>query len=415
MNKFWTIASHTFLTKAKSKTFIITTAITLAMILLVGNIQSIINAFSDNGKDKVAVIDQSQSYYPMLKDSMAKNDDIELVPFKESIEKAKEAVKDDKYDALLELRTNEAKLPAATFYANNIASSSIQEHLQEKIQEIKTAIATNQAGLDQETVQKIYAPVEFDKVALDKSAKTEEELNQARGIVYIMLFILYMAVMLYGQIIATDVATEKSSRVMEIIISSVSPITHMFAKISGIAALGLSQIILIVLAGYAMVTMKKSELVGGVFEFFGIQHASVKIFIYAIVFFLLGFLLYATLAAMLGSLVSRVEEAGQMVMPMTLLIVAAFMIAMFGIGMPDSKFVTVCSFIPFFSPMVMFLRIGMLDVAFWQVAVSLVILIVTIVVMAIIGAKVYRGGVLMYGRSNAWKGIRKAIQLTKNE
>ncbi|MDY0396001.1 ABC transporter permease [Virgibacillus halophilus] len=336
--------------KAKSKTFIITTILTLAMILIVGNIQSIIDVFADNGKNKVAVIDESQAFYPLLEKSMAGNEDIQLSKYEASMGEAKEAVADGKYKALLELKMNDEKLPEATFYAKNIASSSIQEDLEKQVQDVKTAIATQQAGIDQETVQKIYQPAVFQKVALDKSAKTEEELNQARGIVYVMLFILYMAVMIYGQIIATDVATEKSSRVMEIIISSVSPITHMFAKITGIALLGLSQIVLIAAMGYAMISLKKDELVGGVFEFFGIQNASPKIFVYAIVFFLLGFLLYATLAAMLGSLVSRVEEAGQMVMPMTLLVVAAFMISMFGIGMPDSGFVTICSFIPFSPP-----------------------------------------------------------------
>lgn len=415
MSKFRIIASHTFMNKAKSKTFIITTILTMAMILIVGNIQSIIDLFADDSKDKVAVIDESQTYYPLLKESMAGNDEIALSKYEGSADQAKKAVTEGKYEAFLELKTNNEKLPVATFYAKNITASTLQDELKKQIQDIKTSMATQQAGIDQQTVQKIYQPVVFHKVALDKSAKTEEELSQARGIVYVMLFILYMAVMMYGQIIATDVATEKSSRVMEIIISSVSPVTHMFAKITGIALLGLSQIVLIMVMGYVMITLKKDELVGGVFSFFGIQNASPKLFIYAVVFFLLGFLLYATLAAMLGSLVSRAEEAGQMVMPMILLVVAAFMISMFGIGMPDSAFVTVCSFIPFFSPMVMFLRIGMLDVAFWQVGLSLIILIATIVLMALIGARIYRGGVLMYGRSSSLKDIRKAFQLTKHE
>ncbi len=97
--------------------------------------------------------------------------------------------------------------------------------------------------------------------------------------------------------IATDVATEKSSRVMEILISSASPVTHMFAKIIGIALLGLTQIVLIVGFGYFMITAKQDELTGGIFQSFGIQETSASVFIYAVVFFVLGYLLYATLAA----------------------------------------------------------------------------------------------------------------------
>src|SRR5699024_564735 len=100
---------------------------------------------------------------------------------------------------------------------------------------------------------------------VDESAKTEEELNIARGIVYVMIFILYMAVIIYGQMIATDVATEKSSRVMEILISSASPVTHMFAKIIGIALLGITQAAIIVIGGFLAILPKLEDIKSGLF------------------------------------------------------------------------------------------------------------------------------------------------------
>ena len=99
-------------------------------------------------------------------------------------------------------------------------------------------------------MQTLFAPIQFDQQSVSPSAKSEEELSQARGLVYVLMFLIYFAVIIYASMIATEVATEKSSRVMEILISSVSPVKHMFAKVAGIGSLGLLQMVLLGLAGY---------------------------------------------------------------------------------------------------------------------------------------------------------------------
>lgn len=408
--------SHTYVSKIKSKSFIISTLIALIFIVGLVNIQSIIDYFADDEKEKIAVIDSSG----VLVDSYAQSvetadEDMEVIPFDGSESEAKDAVLDEEYDALVVIEMNEQQLPEATYFANSISNTSMAEFLEQQLQQLKVAIATEQSGIDQTQLAEIYEPVNFEAIALDESSKTEEELNQARGIVYIMLFVLYMAVISYGQIIMTDVANEKSSRVMELLVSSAPAITHMFAKIVGIALVGLTQIGSLILIGYFLIKSKQEELIGGMFEYLGFQNVSISIYIYAIIFFLLGYLLYATLAAMLGSLVSRVEDAGQMMMPMIFLIMIAFFIAMFGLSAPDASFVTITSYIPFFAPMIMFMRIGMLEVPVWEIAVSLGLLVATIILLAVIGARVYKGGVLMYGRTGSFKDIKKAISLTKKE
>lgn len=417
MNKFWIILSHTYLTRVKTKSFLISTAITLLLIIGLANFQSIIEMFSDESStDEVAVIDESGIYTQPLQKSFADAaEDVELVSFDGTIDEAQEAVQNDKYNALVVISENEDELPEATYYANNIADSENQMAIEQHLQQLKIVTATQQSGIDQATIADIYDPITFETVALDESAKTQEELSQARGIVYIMLFVLYMAVIIYGQMIATDVATEKSSRVMEILISSASPVTHMFAKIIGVALVGLTQVGLVIAVAYWLIVSKQDEMTGEFFSSFGFGNTSPTIFIYAIVFFILGYLLYATLAAMLGSLVSRIEDVNQLLTPMIMLIMVAFFIAMFGLGAPDATFIQITSFIPFFTPMIMFLRVGMLDIPLWEVALSIGILIGTIAVLAYIGAKVYSGGVLMYGRSGSLKDFKKAIRLSKKE
>ncbi|MFD2761071.1 ABC transporter permease [Lentibacillus juripiscarius] len=416
MNKFWTIMAHTYMTRFKTKSFLISTLISLLFIYGIVNIQTITETFTSDEADEIAVLDETgQLFTPLEKSVEGTSDELDLVAFEGTKEDGKEAVQDEDYTALVTLSLNSKQLPEAVYYANNIAEAGQQTVIEQQLQQLKVAAATEQAGIDQATITEIYKPVTFDKVALDEDAKTSEELNQARGIVYVMLFLLYISVIIYGNMIATDVATEKSSRVMEILISSASPVTHMFAKIIGIALLGLTQIVLIVGFGYFMITAKQDELTGGIFQSFGIQETSASVFIYAVVFFVLGYLLYATLAAMLGSLVSRLEDVQQMILPMTFLVMIAFFIAMFGLNMPESTLVTVASYIPFFSPMLMFLRVGMLDTPVWEVALSIGILAVTIALFAVIGARVYKGGVLMYGRSASLKDFKKAIELSKKD
>ncbi|MFA1819085.1 ABC transporter permease [Virgibacillus oceani] len=416
MNKFWIIMSHTYMSRVKSKSFIISTVITLLFIVGLANFQSIIDIFADESDDQIAVIDESNELLePFSQQVEASGESIEMVAFDGAEEEAQDMVQDGEFDALITLALDDAELPEATYYANSISGNGNQMMLEQQLQQLKVAIATQRSGVDEQTLAEIQAPASFQTVALDESSRTEEELSQARGIVYIMLFLLYMAVIVYGQMIATDVATEKSSRVMEILVSSAPPVTHMFAKILGVALLGLTQVVLFVGVGYALISSKQDELTGGFFEVFGIQDTSISIYIYAIVFFILGYFLYATMAAMLGSLVSRVEDVQQLLMPMIFLILIAFFIAMFGISIPDSTFVTISSYIPFFTPMVMFLRVGMLDIPAWEVALSIGILIGTIVVLGLIGARVYKGGVLMYGKSSSLKDFKKAMALSKKD
>lgn len=416
MNKFWIVLGHTYMSKLKSKAFIITTIIALLFLYGLANIQSIVEFIMGDEEKRVAVIDHSGELFAPLEQSVQQVDEeIEMIPYSDSEEAGKDAVKNDEFEALLMLDVTEDGLPMATLYENDATESFIQMTIEQQLQNLKVAMATEKAGIDHETIAEIYEPVSFEKVALDEAAKTDEELNQARGLIYIMLFVLYMAVAIYGQMIASDVASEKSSRVMEILISSAHPVVHMFAKIIGIGLLGLTQLLIFFVAGYSFI-FRKSDIVTEVAtEMIGLNEFSISIYLYAILFFILGYFLYATIAAMLGSLVSNVEDVQHLLLPNVLLIMVAFFISIFGLAAPDAKFITITSFIPFFTPMIMFLRVGMLDIPLWEVGLAIAILIATIIFFAFLGARIYRGGVLMYGPSRSLKDFKKAFQLTKQD
>lgn len=417
MNSFWIILFHTYINKLKTKSFIITTLLTVVIVLVLTNLTNIIDIFDKNdGKENVAVLDETGQLFDSFKKQVSTiNKDINLTLYQGSEAEAEKAVEKGTYQGIVQLGLNDEKLPLATYKAMSIADSALYTDLQTSLQQVKTMLAASQIQLTPVQLEKLYEPVSFKKIALEKNAKTEEELDQARGLVYVLLFIIYFSVIMYANMIAMEVATEKSSRVMEILISSVSPIKQMFAKIIGIGLLSLTQLAVFLSVGYFSLKQNMESLKEGFFGVYGFGDIPLGTIIYAVVFFILGYFLYATLAAFLGSLVSRIEDVQQMITPMTLLVVAGFMIAMFGLGKPDAPFITVTSFIPFFTPMIMFLRVGMLTIPVWEAIVGIAILVATIVFLAIFGARVYRGGVLMYGQSNSFKDIKKALQLTKNE
>ncbi|WP_273835746.1 ABC transporter permease [Guptibacillus sedimenti] len=416
MNKFFIVLSQTYLNRLKSKAFIITTVITLLMIFLITNISTIMNTFDSSEADRVGVIDTG-SFYRSLENQIKMMDaEIVLEKFEGTEYEAEQAVEQGDLDSYLVLEENEALEPTGLYKAETVAEQVTPQVIETALQQMKSTIAAEKAGVTPEQLNQIDQPVQFEKVALEKGAKTEEELNQARVFVYVLLFVIYFSVIFYGNMVAVEVATEKSSRVMEILISSVSPVKQMFGKILGIALLGLTQYAIIIASGYLFMQMQEDELTEtGFLSFLDFGNLSTSLIVYAIVFFILGYLLYATILAMVGSLVSRAEEVQQMIMPIQLLIIIAFFIAMFGLSTPSSTFVTISSYIPFFSPVVMFLRVGMLSIPFWEVALSLTLLVGAIVLFGIMGAKVYRGGVLMYGKSSSLKDIGKALKLSKRE
>lgn len=419
MREFWIIFKQAYVTKAKAKSFIITTAIMVAAIFLFANIAKIIDGVQeifgdDTGSEILYVLDDSGVIAGQLEVQLKNSETgIQVEVSNETPEALKKQVIAEEIDSFLSVGLDASNTIAAEYTTMSIMDISMPATIQDALQSIQTEMKAAELSLSGEQVQTLFTPIQFEQKNVSPSAKSEEELNQARALVYVLMFVIYFAVILYSSMIATEVATEKSSRVMEILISSVSPVKHMFAKVLGIGSLGLTQIIVYAIAGFIAFKTAATEVSGGVSDFFSVSDINPATLIYAIIFFLLGYFLYATLAALLGSLVSRTEDVQQMIMPMTMLIVVAFVLAMTGLTNPELGYLKITSYIPFFAPLVMFLRVGMLELPIWEPLLSIGIMLLTIFLLGWFGARVYKGGVLMYGPSRSLKDIKKAIQLGK--
>lgn len=227
---------------------------------------------------------------------------------------------------------------------------------------------------------------------------------------YIMIFALYMVILLYGQMVATNVATEKSSRAMEVLITSAKPTSMMFGKVIASCFAGFIQLVAVFGSALIFYSLNKSYwgenmIVDSIFNI------PPELLVYMLVFFVLGFLIYAFMFGAVGSTASKLEDINTSVMPITMLFVIAFVVVMTSMssGNVDNTIMKVCSYIPFTSPMSMFTRIAMSTVPWHEIAISIAILIGSTVGIGVLSAKIYRVGVLLYGTPPKLGAILKAV------
>lgn len=228
---------------------------------------------------------------------------------------------------------------------------------------------------------------------------------------YILMMVLYITVLVYGQIVAQSVATEKSSRAMELLITSADPKNLIFGKVLGTGFAGLTQMAVILVWGILCVAINKDYLIdSNMFSMF--TGFSASMIIYTIVFFLLGFLLYAFLLGAMGSMASKLEDVGTLTMPVMIFLIIGFVvtISFMSSGNIDSSIVKFLSYFPFTAPMAMFARIAMGTATNIQAIISIVVLIISIVGVGYLAVAIYRIGILMYGKPPKFNEIVRALK-----
>lgn len=228
---------------------------------------------------------------------------------------------------------------------------------------------------------------------------------------YVMIMALYMVILLYGQMVATNVATEKSSRAMELLITSADPVSMMFGKVIASCLAGVAQLVAVFGTAFVCFNANKSYwdadgIVTAIFDM------PMELLIYMLVFFVLGFFIYAFMFGAVGSTASKLEDINTSVMPITLLFLVAFMVVAMALAENnvDTVLMRICSFVPFTSPMAMFTRICMSTVPAWEIGTSIGILILSAVGVGVLSAKIYRVGVLLYGTTPKIGEILKAVR-----
>lgn len=297
-------------------------------------------------------------------------------------------------------------LDSYTYYVNNLSMyDANMQTANSVLQEVYRVTAMVQGGMSPEQAEKILsAQIQCNAVTLGK------DQMQNFFYTYIMIFALYMVILLYGQMVATNVAVEKSSRAMEVLITSANPTSMMFGKVIASCLAGLMQLIAVFGTALVFYNVNKSAW-GDNMIIESIFNIPLSLFAYMLLFFVLGFLIYAFLYGAIGSTASKLEDINTSVLPITFLFIIAFIVVMasMGSGNIDNTIMKVCSFIPFTSPMAMFTRICMSTVPWYEILISVAILIGSTIGVGFIAAKIYRVGVLLYGTSPKLGNIIKSV------
>lgn len=410
MDKFLATFSLTYKNKVKTKSFMIFTGLVIVLMLLASNMNKIIDLF-DDGPDKVGVVSSDNEIYKIIKSQGDQLD--EGATFKKVSEKqAKTQVQNEKLDKAYIIKMTDDNKLSGKILSKDTVSEQQKQKLKASLSTIQTQLVAANLNLSQgelkqlQSQSKVTSEVIADKASNSNLSEAQKGFNTI--MVYAGLMLIFFIVFNYESQVAMEIATEKTSRVIEMIITSVSPVTHILAKISGVIAVAFTQIIIFVAAGLiCFFVFDISDMLKG----FKIEpnELTMQISIVGIVSLIIGILSYIILAAILGSITARIEDINQALMPMTLFSMIAFYISLFSVMNPDTMLTKITSFIPLLSPFVMFVRSASPDVAVWEIVVSVILSIITIFILLWIAVRSYKNTILSFdkGFMNAMKRIFK--------
>lgn len=454
MNKFLAVVKREYVQRVRSRMFIVATVLGPLMMVLFTVVPALIFGIRAGEATRLAVVDESGVLYERVAQSIQRGRDEEAEEDEPSrrnpagatplnpnttdrFKKAADATKDSYRLERVDLRgrsTDEIKrelservrrneldsyliLPAnilregkAEFYGRNAGDVFTRGQIGERVSDAVRDQRMAEANLDQQLMRHINRPVQLSAVRISERGE-EKDSGEAFALVFGVGFIIYITLLMYGQVILAAVIEEKETRIAEILFSSMRPFPIMMGKLIGVSLVALTQY---AIWGVAF----------GAFALYGVgvlaaQGMNVSIpqippavIAYFFLFFLLGYFIYATIYALVGSMVTTAQEGGQVALPVIFLLVIAFYFAFPVIRSPNSSFAFWISMFPFFSPITMLVRIVTQTPPFWQIALSLLIGFATVVLLMWLAARIYRMGMLMYGKRatipEALRWIRQA-------
>jgi len=417
------IIEREFSSRVKTKTFILTTLLTPFLFAAMMFLPAVIMMISDNDDiTKVYVIDETDKYADLFKSSK----DYQFIVLTSS-----DTTKKDATTAVLQINEDLNINPnAATFLSEKQQpprelTSYINETLTEAVRNKKIDDFTKQSNIEPQVVSEMQQilkskdRIRVSTIRLDETGTETETIGEIATYVGLGLTLcMFFFILMYGQLVVQSVVEEKTNRIIEVIISSVKPFDLMMGKIIGVGLVGLLQLLVwVVLGGVAMVAVKmyfgvdmasamdtqqavamlddKAEIMQDLNRLFSINWIQVAICL--LVYFIGGYLLFSSLYAMFGSAANDSQEAQQLMMPLSILLMVAFYTGFAATKNPEGAMAFWCSIIPFTSPVVMMVR-APYEIPIWELALSIVLLFVTAILMVKLAAKIYRVGILMYGK-----------------
>jgi len=436
MSKISLIIKREYSTRVMKKSFIILTFLTPILFAVMIAVPLWLSSIKDSTKKHIVVIDKTHSYSQVFKNNETYVFDFVDKPVEE-IKKENADKKDDEFTALLVITDDLSKNPKAiALYSEKQVNMELKSYISGKLNkqvEQQKLEAYNIPNL-KDLVEKSHTDIDIPTIKWgDNGQEKEGSAELALVIGMISAFVIYMFIIIYGAQVMAGVIQEKTSRIVEVIISSVKPFELMMGKIIGIALVGLTQFFMwVILTGSILFigsrflgsgtdlasmqqanqmgiqSMTATQSPGEMQQLFAMLHGFdfMQIIVLFVLYFLGGYLLYASLFAAVGSAVDSETDTQQFSLPLTLPIIFAIYAAIYSAQNPDGPLAFWCSIIPFTSPIVMMVRLPF-DVPAWQIILSLSILVLSFIGTTWMAGKIYRTGILMYGKKTTWKEMWK--------
>ena len=433
MNKLWLIIKREYMSRVTKRSFILGTILTPLGIgaLMFFNVKMMM--YKDDNYKRIAVLDNSG----ILTNAPENQNNLQFTLVEGDLAMLKKQVLDNQYDGILvipKLSSAMDKTFTVKYYSDDKLGNDMSSDIENKVEDAIKSFKIKELQLDTAKIAALKTRVEIDPDPIEgnKNASSISGLV-AMGIGGFMGFFMYLSVFIYGMMIFRSVMEEKTSRIVEVIISSVKPFQLMLGKIIGVGAVGLTQFVIwgILLAGIsvgvgamlgsdaskmgtnpAMGSMQNMEQLEGVSKsaqlMIELQNqnwwALIPLFI---IFFVLGYLMYSSLFAAVGSAVGDdAGEAQSLTLPITIPVILAIYIMMAAIRAPESSLAVWSSIFPLFSPIVMPARLPF-NPPFWQVALSITLLVATVLFLVWLAGRIYRVGILMYGKKVTFRELGK--------
>lgn len=429
------IISREYVERVTKKSFIITTLLMPMLMIAMMLAPALIAIFNTPETKRIAVIDHSTLIAPMLQNG----EEVEYVNTASTVEAARA---DESLDGILvigeDVMSNVGNVSLYTRDASSITlEQEVAGQLNRSIEQIRLAEVQQTHNIENlsEIIGGIQCNVAMQTFRLDDEAEQSSSSGLSFAIGMIMTLLLYMFLLLYGQLVMTSIIEEKNNRVLEIVVSSVKPSQLMLGKILGIGLVAVTQVLIwaaliTAISAYALPAMLPGDVMSEVSLLssgqlsaseatndIGMLQAIMQLgdvsyiltlFGFLLLFLIGGFLFYAAIYAAIGSAVDNIQDAGQLQSIVVVPIILGMIFSMSIFNDPNSTFATVLSMVPFTTPMVMMARIPF-GIATWEIVVSLAVLYASFMLMVWLSAKIYRVGIFMYGKKPSFKELLRWI------
>ena len=416
--KLFLIIQREYLVRLRSKMFIVTTILAPVIMILLLVLPTLVMVLSSDHERRYAIYDETD----IIARQMTESDSLSYRVSESDPAELREQLQTGQIEGYIliphEVLDGQGK---AAFYHDGSAGMTTTSKIRSDIRQQVRSVRLDRLDTSDEILAVINERVSVDNFTVTKAG--EEADTGASAIVgLIMGFIIYGAMFGYGTIILRSVMEEKSTRVVEVIASAVKPFELLMGKVIGVAMLGLTQFLIWAVSG-AVLMMAAGPLIamfagGGVDTAEAAEAAAITIptigpmvWVSFVLFFLLGFLIYSSLYAAVGSAIEQESDSQQLQVPIIMLIVIPIIFVMNVADNPTSTVAVVLSMIPFFSPILMPVRMSVISVPFWQFGGTILLMVLTFIVLIWLSSRIYRTGILMYGKKASfgelWKWMRQ--------